>query len=98
MRACAWQVLAAESAEEELAAAAGAAAAAGLVVGVEPNDKDLKPFHTRYERRGFPKPWACEPGVKPKRGSDLCGSAEGARRDCVCAYLQCVAPSNPNHS
>ena len=41
------QVLAAESAEEELAGAAGAAAAVSLVVGTDPSDKDLKPFHAR---------------------------------------------------
>lgn len=82
-------MLAAESAEEELAAAAGAAAAAGLVVGVEPNDKDLKPFHTRCEWRGYTKPGACEPAVKLRicaHSSDMCGTAEAGRRDRVCAY------------
>jgi hypothetical protein len=53
-------VVAAESAEEELAAAAGAAAAVGLVVGVDPSDKDLKPFHARcgpaHTARQAPRP------------------------------------------
>ena len=44
-------MLAAESAEEELAAAAGAAAAVSLVVGADPSDKGLKPFHARSAGR-----------------------------------------------